>query len=443
MVSAGGTGSGMSCDSPAVSSESKSDEASEKKPSREADSRSRSRLRLKETAMRKGRARDKAKFRSVSRVKARNTDDRRNSDRGKDKVKENVRDSDREREEDRGKDYGIKKEGARHREKAKDKEKGRERQRDSERGWDRERRSDKGRDRGRDTEKERDREKYKDRNRNRTHEKGKEREQDTWRDRGKERGRERTSRSVSSRRSPSVHKRPTRGFDQREPQGSTPVVVPQSSSMMSMPSLPMSSSMCADPEVEAFLTLNPVDQGTAARFRVLPPNLQRLVLLRGSLVGTRDPSAVLMSRVRDAIQGGGNLGVGMGLGPPVQNPEVEAFLAANPVDFQAASRLRALPSHLQRLVMMRGSMSGVRDASSVLMSRVRDAMASSMGGAMMMGAGQQPTQPPPNFRPGDWMCPKCNFHNYSSKILCTQCTTPAIPAGGHMMSGAYPGLVVR
>jgi len=43
-----------------------------------------------------------------------------------------------------------------------------------------------------------------------------------------------------------------------------------------------------------------------------------------------------------------------------------------------------------------------------------------------------PTQaaaPPTNFRPGDWMCPKCNFHNYRSKATCPQCSTPQ-PAGG-------------
>merc|ERR1719221_436362 len=134
----------------------------------------------------------------------------------------------------------------------------------------------------------------------------------------------------------------------------------------------------ADPEVEAFLAVNPVDQGTAFRFRALPLSLQRLVMMRGSLVGTRDPSAVLMSRVRDAIQSGGNSVGGMGTQPPPPSsgtsPEVEAFLAANPVDFQAASRLRALPPHLQRFVLIRGQLSGVRDASSVLMSRVRDAM---------------------------------------------------------------------
>merc|ERR1712014_200674 len=114
--------------------------------------------------------------------------------------------------------------------------------------------------------------------------------------------------------------------------------------------------------------------------------------MRGSLVGTRDPSAVLMSRVRDAIQSGGNNVGGIGAQPQPQqppvgsSPEVEAFLATNIVDFQAASRLRSLPPNLQRLVLIRGSLSGVRDASSVLMSRVRDALAGGAGGTGIAGA---------------------------------------------------------
>jgi len=36
---------------------------------------------------------------------------------------------------------------------------------------------------------------------------------------------------------------------------------------------------------------------------------------------------------------------------------------------------------------------------------------------------------PANFRAGDWMCPKCNFHNYRSKVVCPQCSTPMPPGG--------------
>merc|ERR1719296_258902 len=113
-----------------------------------------------------------------------------------------------------------------------------------------------------------------------------------------------------------------------------------------------------------------------------------------------------MSRVRDAIQNGGTpAGMGAapampGAPPPGSNPEVEAFIATNPVDFQAASRLRALPPHLQRHVLMRGTLSGVRDSSSVLMSRVRDALASGSApppaaGGLIGVTGVAPLPPPP------------------------------------------------
>jgi len=35
---------------------------------------------------------------------------------------------------------------------------------------------------------------------------------------------------------------------------------------------------------------------------------------------------------------------------------------------------------------------------------------------------------PPNARPGDWMCPACNNHNYADKFMCNRCRAPR-PAG--------------
>ena len=41
-------------------------------------------------------------------------------------------------------------------------------------------------------------------------------------------------------------------------------------------------------------------------------------------------------------------------------------------------------------------------------------------------SGQQ--QLPPNFKEGDWMCPKCNAHNFRDKDQCFKCGTDR-PAG--------------
>jgi len=57
---------------------------------------------------------------------------------------------------------------------------------------------------------------------------------------------------------------------------------------------------------------------------------------------------------------------------PGGGPNVEAFLAACPVDPEAADRLRALPPPLQQSVMRRGPLSETRNPSAVLIARVRD-----------------------------------------------------------------------
>jgi len=57
---------------------------------------------------------------------------------------------------------------------------------------------------------------------------------------------------------------------------------------------------------------------------------------------------------------------------PGGGPNIEAFLAACPVDPEAADRLRALPPPLQQSVMRRGPLSETRNPSAVLIARVRD-----------------------------------------------------------------------
>jgi len=51
--------------------------------------------------------------------------------------------------------------------------------------------------------------------------------------------------------------------------------------------------------VHGFLVANPVGLEAAERFRALPPHLQNQVLQRGPVSDTRDPSAVLIARIRD------------------------------------------------------------------------------------------------------------------------------------------------
>jgi len=73
------------------------------------------------------------------------------------------------------------------------------------------------------------------------------------------------------------------------------------------PGLPGSS----DNAVEAFLAQCPVEPDAADRLRALPPHLQKVVIARGPVAESRNPSAVLIARVRDAE-------LGRGAAPPGQ-----------------------------------------------------------------------------------------------------------------------------
>lgn len=108
-----------------------------------------------------------------------------------------------------------------------------------------------------------------------------------------------------------------------------------------------------NPEVEAFLSVNPVETHAAAKLRSLPKHLQRIVMDRGSLGGARDPSAVLISRVRDTAGSASTMTMPMvtmtlpsGL---TVHPGVELLIARYGLDAQCAQQLRQLPLQLQAM----------------------------------------------------------------------------------------------
>merc|ERR1711933_647518 len=53
-------------------------------------------------------------------------------------------------------------------------------------------------------------------------------------------------------------------------------------------------------EVEDFIKENKLDEMAARQLRLVDPQIQELVLVRGSLEGCRNPSAVIGARIRDA-----------------------------------------------------------------------------------------------------------------------------------------------
>jgi len=51
------------------------------------------------------------------------------------------------------------------------------------------------------------------------------------------------------------------------------------------------------------------------------------------------------------------------------------------------------------------------------------------------GGGDYGRRAPPNFKPGDWYCDRCNCHNFASRYECFQCREPKRDAG----AGGYGG----
>lgn len=106
-----------------------------------------------------------------------------------------------------------------------------------------------------------------------------------------------------------------------------------------------------NPEVEAFLTINTVEPHAANQLRGLPAHLQRVVMARGSLMSARDRSAVLTSRISDALTGNAS---GLGVPAPAPlggvgtaHPGIEALIARYSLDARCAAMLRMLPPDKQ------------------------------------------------------------------------------------------------
>lgn len=138
----------------------------------------------------------------------------------------------------------------------------------------------------------------------------------------------------------------------------------------------MPASTHSNQEVEAFLSVNPVESHAAQRLRALPPDKQKSVIERGSLLGARDPSAVLVSRIRDAVLTAGSL-MGMGMAAPAMlanaygsgHAGVEALIARHNLDAKCAVVLRSLPPEKQALA-AEMPVTGARNPSAFVMAQL-------------------------------------------------------------------------
>lgn len=136
--------------------------------------------------------------------------------------------------------------------------------------------------------------------------------------------------------------------------------------------------------VEEFITAQSLDERAAASLRGASPAVQQVVMERGDLSDCRNPSAVILSRVKDANrQGIGSWGGG---GQKAKPAEVEAFLAENSLDERASEALRTCTAEVQRTVIDRGGLADTRNPSAVILGRIKDAQAKG-GGKGGMGGG--------------------------------------------------------
>lgn len=126
-----------------------------------------------------------------------------------------------------------------------------------------------------------------------------------------------------------------------------------------------------DPEMESrieeFIQKNNVDDRAAEALRSCSVHLQKQVIETGDLTRTRNPSSVVLSRIRDAQRYGGKSAAG-----PTEE-EIEDFLRANDVDEAAEEAFRRCGVQLQRIVIEKGIISTARNPSSTLLARIRDA----------------------------------------------------------------------
>ncbi|CAK0841404.1 unnamed protein product [Prorocentrum cordatum] len=130
--------------------------------------------------------------------------------------------------------------------------------------------------------------------------------------------------------------------------------------------------------VEEFLfAAEGLDEKASQALRDADPEVQKAVLARGDLTGTRDPSAALIARIRNKGMGG----KGGGAAAAVAAVDVEAYLAENdPLDERAQTALRTAPAWVQAGVVAGGEVKGAKNPSAALIARLNTIQTGGGGG---------------------------------------------------------------
>lgn len=205
------------------------------------------------------------------------------------------------------------------------------------------------------------------------------------------------------------------------------------------------------PDVETFLAVHQgsLEDHAVQTFRALAPAQQEAVIRRGSLNGSRDPNAVLMTRCKEVRQ---NHAMGPGLGGNGIQPSATdwycpncydlqfknndvcricgtsrdlgvkdismldpaTFLAGHQIEPHAVEQFLVLSDEAKRAVMSAGSLHGARDPTAVLINRISRSRGVGGGGAGGKGMGKM-------GKATDWYCNQCGDLQFARNVQCRNC----------------------
>lgn len=140
-----------------------------------------------------------------------------------------------------------------------------------------------------------------------------------------------------------------------------------------------------DPEVEAFIFNNNLNEFGAAVLRKKPKVIQQAAMSRGSLANRENPSAAMLARIKTAEENlkssGGTTATSSSL---YNHGLVEQFIVDNRLDDRAAGALREKKEEIQNYVLSRGSLLHERNPSVACLMRIKAAQQSIKEGGMGM-----------------------------------------------------------
>eukprot|EP00746_Dinoflagellata_sp_MGD_P142519 gnl/MRDRNA2_/MRDRNA2_75476_c0_seq1.p1 gnl/MRDRNA2_/MRDRNA2_75476_c0~~gnl/MRDRNA2_/MRDRNA2_75476_c0_seq1.p1 ORF type:complete len:332 (-),score=46.06 gnl/MRDRNA2_/MRDRNA2_75476_c0_seq1:23-1018(-) len=141
-----------------------------------------------------------------------------------------------------------------------------------------------------------------------------------------------------------------------------------------------------DPEVEAFIFNNNLNEFGASVLRKKPKVIQQAVMSRGSLANRENPSAACLARIKTAESNFKASGATTANNSSLYNAQlIEQFIVDNKLDDRAAGALREKKEEIQNYVLSRGSLLHERNPSVACLMRIKAAQqAEKEGGGVVL-----------------------------------------------------------